>query len=236
MGRSRHVAPMGGPLDRIASIAGDDGGRAWAGSVEDLLYEGEDVRTRVDVDGNELVVTSHRLLAFTPEDGGENFRDVELPNVTDVGPGHEGERNLLRTGARALAYGFVLAGVDTLVDFEALVPTTSVSVEGTGRMGIGGLFGSLNRFLSLFAQLDEIMQTVGALILLFGVFVFAVYYLTRDRVLVVGVAGDDDDIRVPGSDEAVSVAATDLERTLFETGPAAPERSRDAGFKSDDPL
>lgn len=236
MGQSHHPDPMSGWVERIEGILGDEGGRAWTGSVEDLLYEGETVRTRVEVEDGEVVVTSHRLLAFTPEDDGENFRDVDLPNVTDVGPGHEGERNLLWTGGRVLAYGFVLAGVGTAVDFEALVPTTSVSTRGTGRLGIDGLFGTLNRFLSLFAQLDEIMQTIGALLLLFGVFVFGVYYLTRDRVLSIGVAGDGEDIRVPGSDEAVSAAAADLESVLFDEGSAAPEQSRDAGFKSGDPL
>ncbi|WP_123536139.1 hypothetical protein [Halosimplex salinum] len=205
------------------------GGRAWAGSAEDLLFDGESVEQRVDLeDGNRVVVTSHRLLAFTPESGGENYRDVDLPNVADVRAGHEGERNLLWQGGRTFLYGAILLAVGVFLDFESFVPTDVFSSsEATGRLGIGGVLGLLQRFLGLVARLDEFARLIGALLVLFAVFVFGVYLLTRDSVLVVDVAGDDEAIRVPASDATLDGAVADLQAALFGTGATVESESGD---------
>lgn len=194
--------------------------RAWAGSVSDLLYDGESVRRRVALaDGNRVVVTSHRLLAFTPGSDGENYRGVALPNVGDVRAGHKGERNLLRRGGRTLLYGAVLLAVGLFVDFASFVPTDAFQQTGaTDRLGMGGLIGLLQQFLSLVARLDDFARLTGSLLVLFAAFIFGVYMFTRDRVLVVDVAGDDEDIRLPADDATLEGAVADLERTLFDTG------------------
>ena len=46
----------------------------WKSRVDDLLYDGETARETVDVGTSRVVVTSHRVLAFTPDADGENFR------------------------------------------------------------------------------------------------------------------------------------------------------------------
>jgi len=203
--------------DLVTQIRGSEG-RAWAGSVEDLLFEGEQVRRTVDVDAGRVVVTTHRLLAFTPEDAGENFRDVDLPNVSGVRAGYRGETTLVRQGARFLLYGVVLLAVGVLVDFSAFIPADAFgsNAGAAGRIGIGGFLGVMNRFIGLIAALDRYARILGALLLLFSTFVFGVYLLTRDRLLVVDVAGDGPDIEVPASGDALDEAVATLERTLFE--------------------
>lgn len=243
---------MSAVLDAVRTALGGREGRAWAGSVEDLLFDGETVRREVPVGDNRVVVTTHRVLAFTPESDGENYRRVDLPNVADVRAGHEGETNLLRTALRTFAYGGVLLAVGVAVDFEAIVPTDAFSGTGqaAGQVGVGGLLGVMQRMLGVIAQLDRYARLVGAVLVLFGVFVVAVYYLTRERVLVVAVAGDAEDIHVPAPDADVDGVVTALERALFEGGDAGgggtdtdareeggtAGQTGDAGFKSDDPL
>jgi len=231
------MSRLRGLLDGLG--LGETGGRAWAGSVEDLLYDGETVRERVELaEGNRVVVTSHRLLAFTPGRAGENYRGVDLPNVADVRAGHEGEDNLLAQGARLAVYGVVLLAVGVFVDFGSFVPTDAFAGAGAGQLGMGGLLSILQRFLSLIARIDEFARMIGALLVLFAVFVFAVYLLTRDRVLEVRVAGDDDPIRVPADDDTIDGAVADLEVTLFGSDPAAaddgPTEGPAGGSKAED--
>jgi len=225
---------MRGALGRLADrLLGRDGTR-WAGSVEDLLYEGETIRREVAVGEDRVVVTSHRLLAFTPTGEGENYRQVDLPNVADVSAGHDGERTLLVQAGRAFLYGAVLLAVGVFVDFGAFVPTdVFANASAAGRIGLGGVVGLVQRFLNLVASLDEIARLVGALVVLFAVFVLAVYLLTRDRAVVVHVAGDTEDVVVPVDDgETVDAAVTDLERALF--GPAV-ETAADSTDVETDP-
>ncbi|MFC7193588.1 hypothetical protein ACFQL4_01335 [Halosimplex aquaticum] len=211
-------------------VSGRDG-RAWAGSVEDLLFDGETVERRVELGGDDrVVVTSHRLLAFTPGSGGENYRGVDLPNVADVRAGHEGERNLLGIGGRTAVYGAVLLAVGVFVDFGAFVPTDAFQQTGvSGQLGMGGLLAMLQQFLGVIARIDEFARLIGAVLVLFAVFVFGVYLLTRDRVLVVDVAGDDGDIRVPAEDDALDAAVADLEVVLFGSDASVGRWGRDGG-------
>lgn len=232
--------------DLLNQFRGRDG-VAWAGSVEDLLFEGERVRRTVEVGDDRVVVTTHRLLAFTPGSDGENYQQVDLPNVADVRAGHEGETNLLRHGARFLLYGGILLAIGVFVDFSSFVPTEGFSGgEGASRLGLGGMLATMNRFLGLLADLDEVARIVGAVLLLFSTFVFGVYLLTRDRVLVVDVAGDEN-VQVPAGDageDRLDAAVDELERVLFEgtTGAADGDDGRtdssgpDPGRGGSDPL
>jgi|GEM_PF-1103477 len=218
------MSRLRGLLDGVRGTSG----RAWAGSVEDLLYDGESIRERVELgERARVVVTTHRLLAFTPESDGENYRAVELPNVADVRAGHEGEGTLLRQGARLAVYGAVLLAVGVFVDFGSFVPTDAFAGAGAGQLGMGGLLSILQRFLSLIARIDEFARMIGSLLVLFAVFVVGVYLLTRDRVLEVVVAGDDDPIRVPADGDTIDGAVADLAVVLFETGGANDASARE---------
>lgn len=208
---------LGGLGDRLR---GREGTR-WAGSVEDFLYDGETVRERVAVGDNRVVVTSHRLLAFTPTRGSENYREVDLPNVADVEAGHDGETHLLPQAARAFVYGAILLAVGVFVDFDGFVPTDAFggTGEAAGRLGLGGLFAVVGQLLDVIARLDDVARAVGAVVVLFAVFVLAVYLLTRDRAVVVTVAGEAADVVVPvDGDTDASAAVADLEYVLFDAG------------------
>lgn len=217
---SRRSEVVHGLLDDLAGRFRGREGRAWAGSVEDLLFDGETVRRTVDLEGNRVVVTSHRVLAFTPGTDDENYHRVDLPNVSDVDIGHDGEANLLRYGARAAVYGAILVAIGVFVDFGAFVPTDAFAGTSgaSGRLGLGGVLETMNALLGLIARLDEFARIGGAVLVLFAVFVLGVYLLTRDRVVVVTVAGDDPDIHVPAPDEGAEEAVADLEAVLFERG------------------
>ena len=222
------MSVVGGLRDRVFGR----NRRTWNGSVEKLLFEGESVRQSVAVGDNRVVVTSHRLLAFTPERDGENYRHVDLPNVADVRAGHRAEDGLVGRGIRALVYGGILLAVGVTVDFESIVPTDALGGSGSqaaGRVGIGSVLGLLNRFLGLVANLDEMARLFGALLLLFSTVVFGAYFLTRERVLTVAVAGDEADIAVPAAEADVERAVVDLERVLFEDGGTTDGGTTDAG-------
>lgn len=227
MARSLLVGGMSGLLGGLADrLLGREGTR-WAGSVEDLLYEGETVRGRVSVGDNRVVVTTHRLLAFTPTREGENYRQVDLPNVDDVSAGYDGEDHLLPQALRAAVYGLLLLAVGVFVDFDSFVPTDVFddTSEAAGRIGLGGMFAMMGRLLDIIARLDDVARALGALVLLFAVFVLLVYVLTRDRAVVVRVAGDTPDVVVPVDEADVGVAVSQLEDVLF--GPDAGDGGRD---------
>lgn len=245
---------MDGLRDSVGSIVGGGDDWRWAGSVEDLLYEGESVRETIDLDGNRIVVTSHRVLTFMPEDDGENFRDVTLPNVADVEADADGYSGLLVRGLKAFGLGVVLAIAGQFVELDGLVSGASIDGSTAGQVGIGGMFGMLNSFLRLLGRLDELMTMAGALLVIFATLLVAGYVLTRDRVLRIEVAGDEPDVQVGAPDEDAEAAVADLEIALFDDAPgdaagAAGDRSldrtagrrgdrdgADAGFKSDGPL
>ncbi|WP_136687587.1 hypothetical protein [Halorhabdus amylolytica] len=179
----------------------------WSDRVEELLYEGEDVTERVSVGGAHVVVTTHRVLAFTPEMDGENFRQVERPNVTDVAVRTTGETRFLLTGFRAGLFGIVLLGVGMAVDFGALMGNIDLTDTGsTGQLGIGGILGMLQGMISIISSLDDYMRMLGALLLLVALVPVAIYIYTRETRLVVSIAG--------GEDLPIAASPDDAERTV----------------------
>jgi len=235
MGQSGRLDGMRGALDRFVDRLLGSRGTRWAGSVTDLLYEGETVRREVTVGDNRVVVTSHRLLAFTPTRGGENYHQVDVPNVADIRAGYDGEGHLLVQAAQAFLYGLVLLAVGVFVDFGAFVPTGAFENTGAaGRIGLGGVIELMQRLLGLVARLDDVARAVGALLVLFAVFVLAVYLLTRDRAVVVRVAGEADDVVVPASEDAVNAeaAVADLERALFDSDSGSESESAEPKAES----
>ena len=179
----------------------------WLDRVEDLLYDGEEVVERVPIADGGIVVTSHRVLAFTPN------RDVDRPNVTGVAEQASGEWGFLQQATKAFVVGVVLLIAGQTVSFDSLVGSVSIG-SGAAQVGMGGMLGLLSSFLQLMARLDELMTTFGALALLFGVVVFGVFVWTRERQLVVKVDGEDaEDLRLPASEDADEMVQR-LERAI----------------------
>jgi hypothetical protein len=211
----------------------------WRDRVQDLLYEGETVDETVDVADNRLVVTSHRLLAFTP-DGDANYQHVDRPNVDGLSLETDGNPRYTRWSLRPAILGLLLLGAGT--QFSIDDPLSSIDTSGAGAAGTGGIVGTVREFTRLLTLVDDVMRAAGALSLLVVVLLLALYLRSRQRRLVVQVAGDDS-IEVPVSgdvDAAVSRLDAAINAVPEPTGttaataaaspsdPGASEPSRDA--------
>lgn len=186
----------------------------WQSKVEDLLYESESIEEVVDVNDARVVVTSHRVLTFTPAMDGQNFEQVERPNVTGVSTSAIAPTKL---AARAIRYGIysallMLAGI--FIDFGGLIGGASFDSQSLQGTGASGIAGTAQGMLSLFTQLDDLMRTIGALGLLVAVVIFAVYWLLRTPTLAITVAGDREDLHVPRPDDP-DLAVTALEEAII---------------------
>lgn len=185
----------------------------WKSRVEELLYESESVEEAVDIDDARVVVTSHRVLTFTPGMDGENFRQVERPNVTAVEAGALSNVTLAERAIRYGIYGGLLVVVGLVVDFERFIGGVSFDAEATQQTGASGLVSIAQGMLDLMGQLDQLMQVAGALLLLVAVAIFAVYWLLRTPTLAIRVAGDGEDLHVPRPEEP-ELAASTLEQAI----------------------
>lgn len=186
----------------------------WQSRVEELLYESESVAEVVDIDSSRVVVTSHRVIAFTPEMDGENFRQVERPNVTAVETSAQGKTALAGKSIRYGVYSVLLILAGIFINFDALIGDIQFDAEATSQTGAGGIVSIAQGMLDFMTQLDQLMQTVGALVLLVSVALFAVYWLLRVPTLAIRVAGDGKDIHVKRPDD-VDAAIRKLESAIL---------------------
>jgi len=176
----------------------------WVARAESLLYDGEVIEADVRLDRGGVVVTSHRVLVFTPDREGSNYRQVDRPNVEGVDVTTSGDWSFLELGVKALIVGVVLVAAGTTVSLDGLVGNVSLDSGGAASaVGIGGMLGMLQTMLTLMAQLDDLMRLFGGLALAFAAVVLGVYLWSRDRLLVVRVAGDDDIELTAPDDESV---------------------------------
>lgn len=182
----------------------------WLARVDGLLYDGEHVETKVPVGEGGVVVTTHRVLAFTPADDGSNFESVERPNVTGVERTTRGSFAYLTQAVKALLVGGVLLAAGQVVSLDSMVG--GIELTTTGGMGLDGFLSLMQSLLGLLAMLDEIMTVAGALGLLLGAVILGAYALSRTDRLVVAVAGSED-LELPAAETDDSIA-TQLDRAV----------------------
>lgn len=190
---------IGAPVEPPAMAA------TWTDRTEDLLYDGESVRERVPVGTARLVVTSHRLLAFTPDDE-PRFRQVDRPNVTGVAVETSARTDLLRTAARPALWGLVLLVGGLLISFDSLLGPVSTP----SGVGVGGILSIVQTITTGLSLLDDAMRVLGSLLLLVALVPVLGWLRSRERQLVVAVSGGDDvRVAVDGEDpESVAAALT----------------------------
>jgi len=187
----------------------------WQDRVDELLFEGESVKDTVDVDSAQVVVTSHRVLVFTPELDGENFRQADRPNVAGVETGSRGNASLLGRGIKVGVVGVVLLLAGIFIDFGSLVGGLDLSdTEGAGQIGIGSILDATQGLLDLITQLDYLLRVFGALALSLGIVFAGVYWMGREPTLVIKMAGDERDIHVPRPENASETSAL-LDRAII---------------------
>jgi hypothetical protein len=205
----------------------------WKSRVDDLLYDGESVRETVDMGSSRVVVTSHRVLAFTPDADGENFRQADRPNVETVETGSSTDDRLLRYGARLGVVGGVLVGTGFFVDFGSIFGDVEFDTESAGRVGAGGLIGTAQTLIDILKQLDFLLLVFGLLSLLLMAVLVGVYLFRRDPTLVITVAGDEADIPLPRSGDATEVRRR-LEAAIFPDAAGSPAGTRGHDDSTDD--
>ena len=205
----------------------------WVARAESLLYDGEVIEADVRLDRGGVVVTSHRVLVFTPDREGSNYRQVDRPNVEGVDVTTSGDWSFLELGVKALVVGIVLVAAGMTVSLDSLVGNVSLDSGGAASaVGIGGMLGMLQTMLTLMAQLDDLMRLFGGLALAVAAVVIGVYLWSRDRLLVVRVAGGDDVELTAPDDESV------VDRIEAAIVPEAPPADAGSAPQSapDDPL
>ncbi len=163
----------------------------WQSHVDQLLYAGETVIQ--DTAGREagIVVTSHRLLVFTPDLNGENVRSFHRPNVTGVSKVASGTGRWLTAGAKWLVLGFALTIAGALLDLDGILG--SVSTEGSAsQVGVGWIGGLFSLFNTAFTLLDDVLFFGGILAIMAALGLFLWYLRSRAEHLTIEIAGSSD--------------------------------------------
>jgi hypothetical protein len=205
----------------------------WQARVDDLLFEGEAVRESLDIGSSRVVVTSHRILVFTPELKGENFRKADRPNVTGVDTGALGKSSFLRRGLSLGVVGLVLLVAGLVFDPSSLFSDDlDVDSGAASDVGFGGIVEMTQSLFSLLLNLDVVLRTLGALALLLATVLLAVYWYFRTPTLVIRQAGDDEDLHIERPNTAGETASR-LERAIL---PDPSERGALGGTPSDGSL
>ncbi|MEF8775547.1 MAG: hypothetical protein V5A43_03465 [Haloarculaceae archaeon] len=132
------------------------------------------------------------ILAFEPDLDGPNVEQVDRPNVGGVDTGVLPDPGLLW---RALQWGFVGAvclGGGVAIGLDSTLAGIDLSTVGVERMGLDGLTNLLETILDLLALLDDALLVFGVLFGAYAAVLVARYARTRERTLVVEVAGGED--------------------------------------------
>lgn len=184
----------------------------WREQAASRLRNGETIVTTVPVGANGIVVTSQRLMAFTPEGDGPNYRVVERPNVEAVRLETVADDDWLEYVFKGGLGGLVGVAVGLTVDFGSLLAIGSVDTSGAGQVGVGGLLAVLERVTTLLGRLDQVFLYGGLLALALGLAALGRYVESREHTLTIAVAGDDP-IRVLAPADSEDALAR-VERSL----------------------
>ncbi|MFP8954645.1 hypothetical protein ACLI4Z_17010 [Natrialbaceae archaeon A-arb3/5] len=179
----------------------------WTGRIEQLLYDGEDVQRRVEVGSSTVAVTSHRVLAFTPDSDGPAYRYADRPNVRSATIETGGSARSLFWATVAGVLGLSLLVTAALFSFADLVPDVDTgggdAVGSTGDV-VGGALGTVETMLVL---VDLGILLGGVLLLAVAAGSVALYSRSRSRNLVIEVRGEADiELPAAGVDDAGAVA------------------------------
>lgn len=160
--------------------------------VQRLLRQDESVEETVSAGSGRLVVTTHRVLAATPERDGPNLADAQRPNVEAIEQDTDGGTSHLVRGVKASVVGLALLGAGLVTDLGGLIGAASVSGDTANKMGVGEVVALLDVLRTGLALLDVALLVGGALTALVGVLSLGLFLRARQTDLVVRVAGGDD--------------------------------------------
>lgn len=182
-----------------------------------LLYGGEVLVSEAPVGDAQIAVTSHRVLALSPNGDVPRFQALDRPNVAGVGVRTGGETEDLLGAVRFGVYAAILLGAGALLDFEGIIGP----VEAPSGVGIGGVMSLLDTITRLLAMLDEGLLVGGLLLLMVSLFYVSQYLSGRQRYLEVSSHGDEP-VRIPIGKHIPTGAAIDrLETALGKASNAS---------------
>jgi len=199
----------------------------WSDRARERLRTNETIEETVPVGENGVVVTNQRVLVFMPNGEGQNFRAIERPNVEGARLTHVGEPGWLEYVGKGALAGVVCVGIGLTADFGGLFAVGSVSSQGAGAVGAGGLTQLLGQLNALLDVADEALLVGGLLALAVALGALGMFIESRSYDLVIDVAGEDDcHVRAPASaDEQDLRLRKALEADRFGTereGPVPP--------------
>ncbi|MFC7136355.1 hypothetical protein ACFQRB_06975 [Halobaculum litoreum] len=106
-----------------------------------LLYAGEEPRAELPVADGRLVATSHRVIAYAPDDDERaTLRGVHRANVRAVRLSSTGTDWLARPIAYCVVGGLAMVAGGSLVSFDAMSTTMP---DSAGATGVGGLLSTI---------------------------------------------------------------------------------------------
>ncbi|WP_254762569.1 hypothetical protein [Natrinema marinum] len=203
----------------------------WSDNVDQLCADGETVERRVDLERAAVVVTSHRVLVFTPSASGRNFREVERPNVGTVTVETDQRLRQLCWALVAAAAGIALVETARAVDFAGFAPDPDL--EPTAALpGVEVITNAVETVLSAIETallvLDWAVLTGGVAAFILAVGFVVRYVRSRSRRLRIRVNGGSDvELSAAGIDRGADLAA-DLE-TAIRPGPTPEATDATAG-------
>ena len=183
--------------------------------LSSMLFQGEEVEDELSVEGARVVVTTHRVLVFTPDGDGRRFDHADRPNVVDATVETTGRDSYASWGVKSGVYGAVLLGAGVLLKSSGILDSlgAAASPEGASGAEVSGLLGRLPQMLG---ALTDGVLIGGVLLLLAAGALTAMYLQSRKQELVIERAGRDP-MRVPLlSDDAEQIV--DRLRTAIGTG------------------
>lgn len=160
----------------------------WSEHVDQLLDEGERERHRVDLEEATVVVTNRRVLAFTSDADGPNYRSVERPNVTRVSVETDSAPGRLVWASLFLFLGLGLLLVGTTIDLAGLAD----DYAGDTGDPTGIADGTLETLSTVLTVFDLSIIAGGGVLLALAVLFFAGYAWSRSQRLALRVSGGDD--------------------------------------------
>ena len=165
---------------------------SWVDRVDELLYDGETRIQQYDLEDASIVITSHRVLVFTPTTDGSEYRHVDRPNIGAVKTKTDGNYAAVAYAAGAGILATVLLGVASQFQFRSLSPSLDTGTETDGG-DVSDVFGIVD---GLFALVDLFVLGAGVLAAIVAVVFAGLYLSSRERRLVLDVRGDDS-IAIP---------------------------------------
>ncbi|NUB89950.1 hypothetical protein HTZ84_18265 [Haloterrigena sp. SYSU A558-1] len=207
----------------------------WSDHVDQLLDEREREQHRVDLDRATVVVTNRRVLAFTPDEDGPNYRSADRPNVTRVSVETDSAPGRLLWGSLFLCLGLGLLLIGTTVDLAGLAD----DYAGATGDPTGIVDAALETLATILLVFDLSILVGGGLLLALAALFFAGYARSRWRRLALRVSGGDD-ILLPVTDADLEAGrAVALEEAILpNTSPADGDAGGDSptdGLSTGDP-